>query len=206
MLIVPVVILTLRMTQLLWSAMMRSPVPSKAAPAGKLSAAAVAGPPSPTKSQVPPVPATVLIVPVTAPTLRMTQFPWSTTNRSPEPSRTTSAGKLSSPTVAAPPSPPKDAVPLPASVLILCDVAPTWRMRKLYASAMKRLPVESRATSMGELSWAAVAAPPSPAKPQAPPVPATVLILPVVATLRMTQLPLSAMKRLPAPSRATPVG
>ena len=59
---------------------------------------------------------------------------------------------------------------------------------------------------MGELSWAAVAAPPSPAKPQAPPVPATVLILPVVATLRMTQLPLSAMKRLPAPSTATPVG
>src|SRR5213592_3732189 len=109
------------MTQLLLSAMKRLPAPSRATPVGKLSLAAVAGPPSPAKSQAPPVPATVLIVPVAAPTLRITQFPWSTTNRSPEPPRTTSAGKLSSATVAAPPSPPKDAVAelsFPADVVL----------------------------------------------------------------------------------------
>src|SRR5204863_9386421 len=136
MLTASVAALTLSLHDALPISMKRLPAPSRATPAGKLSAAAVATPPSPAKSQVPPVPATVLIVPVVAATLRMTQLP---------------------------------------------------------LSAMKRLPAPSRATPAGELSSAAVAAPPSPAKPQAHPAPATVLIVPVVAaTLRMTQLPLSA--------------
>src|SRR5439155_182905 len=158
----------------------------------KLSAAAVARPPSPAKPQAPPVPATVLIAPVAAPTLRMTQLPLSAMKRSPEPLRVRPTGRLSLAFVAAPPSPPKSqAPPVPATVLIVPVVAATLRMTQLPLSAMKRLPAPSRATPAGELSSAAVAAPPSPAKPQTHPAPATVLIVPVAAaTMRMTQLPL----------------
>ena len=51
-----------------------------------------------------------------------------------------------------------------------------------------------------------MAGPPSPLNP-ATPVPATVVIIPVVAsTLRILLFPWSAMKRLPAPSSASPNG
>ena len=53
---------------------------------------------------------------------------------------------------------------------------------------------------------APVAPPPSPLKP-ALPVPATVVMTPVPAVTRWMRLfPLSAMKRLPPPSTATPLG
>ena len=131
----------------------------------------------------------------------------SATNSLPVASKAKPMGTLSSAAVAAPPSPANPhAPPIPATVLIAPVAAATSRITQLPVSAMKRLPAPSSTTSIGKLSSAAVAAPPSPANPHAPPIPATVLIAPVAATtLRITQLPVSAMKRLPAPSRATPV-
>ena len=71
---------------------------------------------------------------------------------------------------------------------------------------MNRLPEASTAAPPGALSWAAVAGPPSPEKPNCP-FPATVVITPVAAsTRRMRSLESSAMNRLPEPSTATPRG
>ena len=67
------------------------------------------------------------------------------------------------------------------------------------------LPAPSTATPLGLFSWAAVAGPPSPLNP-ASPVPAAVLMTPAESTLRIRWLAVSAMKRLPAPSAATPLG
>ena len=132
----------------------------------------------------------------------------SATNSLPVASKAKPMGTLSSAAVAAPPSPANPhAPPIPATVLIAPVAATTLRITQLPLSAMKRLPAPSRATPVVVLSSAAVAGPPSPAKPDIPGVPATVLIWCVVAsTLRMTKLPWSAMKRFPATSRATPAG
>src|SRR5438876_10182593 len=97
-------------------------------------------------------------------------------------------GTLSSAAVAAPPSPANPhAPPIPATVLIAPVAAATSRITQLPLSAMKRLPAQSGATSVGKLSSAAVAEPTSPANPHAPAVPAPVLIAPLAAmTLRHT--------------------
>ena len=75
----------------------------------------------------------------------------------------------------------------------------------LLWSAMKRLPALSRATPKAKAKRALVAAILSPLKPEMP-LPATVVMIPEVSTLRMRLLFRSAMKRLPALSRATPTG
>jgi len=89
-------------------------------------------------------------------------------------------------------------------VMIVPD-ASTLRTRWLLESAMIRLPLGSTATAKGELSWAAVAGPPSPPKP-ATPVPATVVTVPPGLTRLMRWLSASARKRLPLPSKAMPRG
>src|SRR5438876_199005 len=79
----------------------------------------------------------------------------------------------------------------------------TLRMRELYPSAKNRFPARSRATPADAYSQALMAGPPSPEKPK-PPAPATVVMIPLEETLRMRGL--SAMKRFPALSTATPDG
>ena len=80
------------------------------------------------------------------------------------------------------------------AILYGCTAAAgdTFRMRLLRMSAMYRLPAPSTATSYGSDSWAEVASPPSPLKPDAP-LPATVLITPAAVILRMRWFPTSAM-------------
>src|SRR5438552_1157649 len=81
----------------------------------------------------------------------------------------------------------------------------TSRIRLLRESAKKRFPAPSTATPVGKHSRAEVAGPPSPLKPKLP-FPATVVIVPSGVTSRIRWLKVSAMKRFPAPSTATPVG
>jgi hypothetical protein len=59
--------------------------------------------------------------------------------------------------------------------------------------------------STGNAEAGVFAAPPSPLKPWVP-LPATVEMMPLGETLRMRLLSISAMKRLPALSTATPLG
>src|SRR5262249_6910338 len=68
-------------------------------------------------------------------------------------------------------------------------------------------PAESSATPEGEVSWAAVAGPPSPEKPElpSPPEPATVVMMPAEFTLRMRLVPGSAMYTFPLVSAASPM-
>src|ERR1017187_10719292 len=80
----------------------------------------------------------------------------------------------------------------------------TLRMRELRVSRMYRLSEESTATPSGWFNCALVAGPLSPLKPDDP-FPATVVITPF-ETLRMRELPVSAMYRLPEESTATPDG
>jgi hypothetical protein len=70
-------------------------------------------------------------------------------------------------------------VPVPATVVIV-PPGETRRTRRLSASAIRNPPSAVTAIPNGELSWAAVAAPPSPEKPGVP-VPATVKMLFVAA-------------------------
>ena len=150
--------------------MYRLPAPSSATLRGAPSCAAVAAPPSPNDD---PPPATVEIFPEES-TLRMRLLFTSAMYRLPAASSATSWGLLSCAAVAAPPSPLKPAVPVPATV----EITPaefTLRMRWLFHSAMYRLPARSSATPSGRSSSAAVAAPPSPRE------------LPPPATVSMTQ-------------------
>src|ERR1035441_9443990 len=73
-------------------------------------------------------------------------------------------------------------------------------MRQSLASAMYRLPAESRATPAATDNWAIVAGPLS---PRDVPPPATLVITPL-ETSRMRAL--SATYKLPAESKATPFG
>src|SRR5258706_374085 len=70
---------------------------------------------------------------------------------------------------------------------------------------MYRLPAASTSTASGKHNSALVAGPPSPEKPACP-LPATVLIVPLVSTLRIRWSPESAMYRLRPASTATPHG
>src|SRR5437667_6893 len=95
--------------------------------------------------------------------------------------------------VAAPPSPAKVGLPLPATVVMIPVAAATLRIRWLAESAMYRLPLASSAMPDGPLRLAFVAAPPSPAKLGLP-LPATVVMIPVAAaTLRIRESYRSAM-------------
>ncbi|RYG51427.1 hypothetical protein EON66_10770 [archaeon] len=98
--------------------------------------------------------------------------------------------------MAAPPSPLKPAVPVPATLLML-PLSSTRRMRWLLVSAMNSTtpPVTElyhADTPFGYSSCAAVAGPPSPLKPGVP-VPATLLMMPLSSTRRMQPLNVSAM-------------
>ena len=62
--------------------------------------------------------------------------------------------------MAGPPSPLKQHVPLPPTVVITPFA--TLRMRWLSVSAMYRLPAESTATRLGVCNWALTAGPLSP--------------------------------------------
>src|SRR6266480_4555930 len=110
----------------------------------------------------------------------------------PEPPTPTPCGVFRLADVAAPPSPHaavdgEQAVPLPATVLIVVPV--TLRIRWSKVSAMYALPEPSTATPSGTFRLADVAAPPSPHAAvdgeQAVPLPATVLIVPPGVTLRI---------------------
>jgi hypothetical protein len=106
--------------------------------------------------------------------------------------------------VAGPPSPAEDSAPLPATVLIVPSEA-SRRTRLLIPSEMYRPPSGPISRPFGLRRVAAVPGPPSPEKPSTP-VPATVEIVPSGSTLRTRWEALSAMNRLPAPSRATAWG
>jgi hypothetical protein len=98
----------------------------------------------------------------------------------------TPRGELSWAAVAAPPSPADPPVPVPATVVIV-PPGDTRRTRWLPRSAIRKPPSAVAATPAGEVSWAAVAALPSPADP-AVPVPATVVIVPPGDTRRTRRL------------------
>src|SRR5437016_802664 len=83
--------------------------------------------------------------------------------------------------------------------------ADTFRIRLLKVSAIKRFPEASTATPIGRFNAAEAAGPLSPENP-AVPLPANVMITPDADTFRIRLLPLSAMKRFPEASTATPFG
>src|ERR1700675_47758 len=106
---------------------------------------------SPLKPAV-PFPATVVITPFE--TLQTRLLPESATYRLPAKSTATLEGEFNWALVAGPLSPLKPVVPFPATAVI----APfeTFQMWLLSASAMYRLPAESRATPDGSPNWALV--------------------------------------------------
>ena len=148
------------------------------------------------------LPATVVMTPVTASTRRTRWLPLSARNRLPRRSTAIPDTSLIFAAVAAPPSPEKPAVPVPATVVMTPVKASTRRTRT--PSPKYRLPTASTASRAGLLMFAAVAGPPSPEKPDVP-VPATVVMTPVKASTRRTRWLLeSPMKTFPAASAATP--
>jgi hypothetical protein len=150
-----------------------------------------------------PPPATVLIVPVTASTRRIRWLSVSAMSTSPSARTATPAGLRRWAAVAAPPSPEKLEVPVPATVEMM-PVADTLRMRSLPVSAMRNPPSAVGVTARGSLSAALVAAAPSPAYELAPD-PATVVMEPS-STRRMRWFFVSAMRKPPPGSAATPLG
>ena len=122
----------------------------------------------------------------------------------PAESTATPSGPFSHALRAAPPSPMKPRVPVPATVHMVPSGV-TLRTTSFPVSAMNKLPVESTATPNGPLICALVAAPPSPVNP-AVPLPATVVMVPLAAIRRTTEASRSATNRLPAASTAMPMG
>src|SRR5437870_2533722 len=100
---------------------------------GRFSDAFVAGPPSPEPPWI-PLPATVVIVPPD--TIRTRAFLLSAMYRLPEESTDTLEGPFNEALVAAPPSPEKPTVPLPATVVMV--PLDTLRIRLLAGSATYR--------------------------------------------------------------------
>ena len=117
-------------------------------------------------------------------TLRMTLFIWSLMKRSPEASTATPNGWFNSALVAAPLSPLKPALPVPATTVITPLF--TLRTQLFKVSAMYRLPAESRATPEGLFNGELAAEPFAPLKP-AVPVPATTVKRLVWAANRNTE-------------------
>src|ERR1700675_3854329 len=127
---------------------------------------------------------------------------------SPEAFTPTPKGSFNWALVAAASSPeyPHPRLRAPATVEIWPVEDETLRITQFPVSAMKMFPEPSTATPKDWLSWALVAAPPSPEYPQLA-VPATVEIMPVeVEILRIAQLVVSAMMTFPELSTATPLG
>src|SRR5437764_334599 len=104
-----------------------------------------------------------------------------------DPSTVTVLGTFIVAKVAAAPSPVVDAVPVPATVVMIPDVS-TLRILLLPLSAMYPLPKLSKATSQGALKVADVAAPVSPVEPVVP-VPAQVVMTPVAMVIFRTRFP-----------------
>src|ERR1035441_6326372 len=84
---------------------------------------------------------------------------------------------------AKPPSPAYAAVPFPTTV-VMVPLASTLRMRLLHWSSIYRFLDESKVMRGGLHRLALVAAPPSPEYPEIP-LPATVVMMPLVVTLRI---------------------
>ena len=186
------------------SVMKRFPEPSRAISMPKLplNSAEIAGPPSP-ENPWDPLPATVLMMPL-ARTSRIRSLLASAIKRFPEASTVTPQGALNSAEIAGPPSPENPWDPLPATVVMM-PLVETFRIRLLSWSPMKRFPEASTEIPRGKDSDADVANPPSPENPWFP-LPAMVVMMPLVETLRIRLLKVSAMKRLPEASTVTPNG
>src|SRR5215467_7298643 len=103
--------------------------------------------------------------------------------RFPAPSTARPDGWLSCADVAAPPSPGKPALPVPATV-VMTPVEDTSRTRLSSASAMYIAPPPPKAIAEGQRRAADVAAPPSPRPLFAAGLPATDVITPEESTLR----------------------
>ena len=80
----------------------------------------------------------------------------------------------------------------------------TLRTTLLWLSATNTFPLPSTATDVGWLNWAVVPVPS--VVPEDPSDPASVVTTPAAVTLRITWLFLSATKRLPLESSASPYG
>ena len=106
--------------------------------------------------------------------------------------------------VASAPSPEKPKLPFPATVEIR-PLGVTLRIRLFPESAMNKLPALSTAMPAGQNREVPVAAPPSPEK-ELLPFPAMVEMIPPGVTMRIRLFEVSAIKRLPARSTATPRG
>src|SRR6202522_4177306 len=154
-----------------------SPALSTAIPTGPINPALVAGPPSPEEVVAAPLPATVVMIPVVAFTFRTLLLGASAMYRFPTASNAIPAGVFNSALVAAPPSPEKPEVPLPATVVMIPVFAAILRTLLLKTSTMKILPALSVRTYPGEINFAPVALPPSPESPADPGVPAIVEML-----------------------------
>ncbi len=174
------------------SATHRAPSGVRVIPRGPRSRAAVAGPPSPWPAVAAPVRlvlTTVVMIP-SVPTRRTVSPKTSTSHQVPSGATVRPRGPSIFAAVAGPPSPKLVPVPPPATVVIVPSF--TRRTRSLVVSATRMAPSGRTATAVGLLSWAAVAAPPSPVKP-AVPFPATVVMVPSRATRRIRWSRSSAM-------------
>ncbi len=80
----------------------------------------------------------------------------------------------------------------PATVVMM-PLTSTFRIVLLPTQAIYMSPALSSAIPKGYASCALVAGPPSPAKPELPGVPATVVMMPLVLTLRISWFASSAM-------------
>jgi hypothetical protein len=174
---------------------------------GAFSTATLAGPRSPSVS---PPPATVVMIPLVL-TRRMRLLPVSAIRNEPSGRAATSRGALSVAPVAASPSPPKPALPFPATVVIT-PAGLTRRTRLLPVSAMRKPPSAVGETPRGPFSRTVgfVAASESPANPPGAfpgPAPATVLMVPASLTRRIRLLAVSAIRYVAVPpTKATSDG
>ena len=185
-------------------------------PQGIVRRASRAGPPSPSYPAI-PVPAKVERVP--SGWIRRTRaLRGSVTRAPPSGSATTACGTIPA-AVAGPPSPEKRASPFPAIVVMVPSGA-IRRTRLLPWSATRIPPSDARVAQVGPLRRAAVAGPPSPAKPvrpvpaiAVPPAPTTLLTNatamrppdrePPQSAKSSALLPASTDTRPPVPTRRT---
>jgi hypothetical protein len=138
--------------------MKRFPSASTSIPRGPLIAVCAAGSPS-AKGPAVPFPATVEMTP--SRTFRTRLAVVSAIRRLPDGSIASQVGPTSAAAVAGPPS-PGDAVPPPATVVMIPDRPSTRRTTPAALSTMNTLPLASAAMSFGCFIRASVAGPPSP--------------------------------------------
>ena len=145
-------------------------------------------------------------MPVTASTLRITSFIVSAMNRLPILSRVSPLGYERVASVARRPSPVYPFPPLPAIVVMMPEMALTFRIRCPNSSEKYKFPCASSTKPYGESSFAVTAGILSRSEP--PDVdPATVVMMPVIAsTLRIRSPELSTINWFPEASRVIQVG